>query len=219
MFTSFLESIRKYINLIAFLLIFPVLPFMVIREKFPVRESDKRKPVSPYGFHKLQAEMICDEFSQFFGIKTCSLRIFSAFGEGLEKQLFWDLSQKMRNSENGVITLFGTGNETRDFIYVKDVAKTIELIVNSKDNLEKYYNVASGIETSIREAVELFTRVMNWKGEIEFNNYSRAGDPLKWSSDIGSISNLGFAPKYTLEEGLIRYAAWIKKKTRDRASL
>ena len=46
----------------------------------PIREKDKAIPISPYGFHKLMSEKICEEFYRFFGIQTCSLRIFSAYG-------------------------------------------------------------------------------------------------------------------------------------------
>ena len=54
----------------------------------PIKESDKRNPVSPYGLHKLMAEIVCEEFYHFWGMKTCSLRIFSAYGPRLKKQLF-----------------------------------------------------------------------------------------------------------------------------------
>ena len=60
----------------------------------PITENSVCKPLFPYGFHKLQSELLLTEYYNFFGLKTCSLRVFSAYGPLLKKQLFWDLYQK-----------------------------------------------------------------------------------------------------------------------------
>ena len=65
-------------------------------KQMPVKEDARPDPLSPYGFHKLQAEQICKEFYDFYDIRTCSLRIFSVYGPGLKKQLFWDLYNKAK---------------------------------------------------------------------------------------------------------------------------
>ena len=65
-------------------------------EQLPIVESQMKNPVSPYGFHKSMAENICEEYSRFWNIQTCSLRIFSAYGPRLKKQLFWDLFHKIK---------------------------------------------------------------------------------------------------------------------------
>ena len=65
-------------------------------KQMPVKEDARPDPLSPYGFHKLQAEQICKEFYDFYNIRTCSLRIFSVYGPGLKKQLFWDLYNKAK---------------------------------------------------------------------------------------------------------------------------
>jgi len=61
-------------------------------------------------------------------VVTCSLRIFSAYGPGLKKQLFYDLYQKTKQKD--AIELLGTGNETRDFIYIDDLVIAIEKTIN-----------------------------------------------------------------------------------------
>jgi len=62
--------------------------------QLPVIEAAITNPLSPYGIHKLQSEQICREFYEFHKIPTCSLRIFSVYGPGLQKQLFWDLLKR-----------------------------------------------------------------------------------------------------------------------------
>jgi dTDP-glucose 4,6-dehydratase/UDP-glucose 4-epimerase len=86
----------------------------------PIKEDDTLQPISPYGFHKMYSEKICEEYYKLFQIKTVSLRLFSVFGENLKKQIFWDLYTKVIETNNDLITLNGEGNESRDFIYIFD---------------------------------------------------------------------------------------------------
>jgi UDP-glucose 4-epimerase len=176
----------------------------------PVKEDAVCCPVSPYGYHKRQAEVICEEFFRFFGINTCSLRIFSAYGEGLKKQLFWDLSHKATNST--AISLFGTGNESRDFIHVKDIARVIELIIQKGAFTAEYYNVANGTEAMIREVAEEFLNQLGWKGNLSFKGETRVGDPSNWRADISKIRAFGYIPEYNIPEGLKAYVKWLQEE-------
>ena len=72
------------------------------------------------------AEMICEEFHRFWGVSTCCIRIFSAYGPRLKKQILWDIANKA--IKNDIVELFGTGHETRDFIYVSDLIHLIDIV-------------------------------------------------------------------------------------------
>ena len=120
----------------------------------PVKEDTRPDPLSPYGIHKLQAEQICKEFYDFYKIQTCSLRIFSVYGTGLKKQLFWDLYNKAKTGIS--FNLFGTGNESRDFIYVLDLVKAIELVCEFSSFKAEVINIANGEEIMIKDAVSIF---------------------------------------------------------------
>jgi dTDP-glucose 4,6-dehydratase/UDP-glucose 4-epimerase len=103
----------------------------------------KNAPISPYGYHKLAAENLCKEFNDIYNIQTLIVRIFSAYGPGLKKLLFWDLHQKSLSSDK--VELFGTGEETRDFIFIDDLVKALELVMvnslyeNDIINIESVY--------------------------------------------------------------------------------
>ena len=71
----------------------------------PVKEDAALLPVSPYGLHKQMAESVLREFYTQFNISTLSLRIFSVYGPGLQKQLFWDLYRKMKTNPNEITVL------------------------------------------------------------------------------------------------------------------
>lgn len=174
----------------------------------PVREDQLCQPLSPYGFHKYQADLLCKEFTDIFSIPTCILRIFSAYGPGLRKQLFWDLYQKSRGSSR--IQLFGTGNESRDFIYIDDLVSAIERVMLQSKFDGQPINVASGQETIIKDAVSTFFQQLGWDGKYNFSDQVRAGDPTRWAADISTLTHFGFGPQVSLTEGLKRYVAWIK---------
>ena len=120
-------------------------------KNLPIRENSEIKPLSPYGFNKAMAEHICKEYFAFFGIKTCNLRVFSAYGPGLKKQIFWDIYQKFKLAKNE-IEMFGTGEETRDFIYIDDLVNAIDIIINKSPFQGECINVASGSEVNIADA-------------------------------------------------------------------
>jgi dTDP-glucose 4,6-dehydratase/UDP-glucose 4-epimerase len=174
----------------------------------PVKESAVANPLSPYGFHKLMAEKICEEFFRFFGIATCSLRIFSAYGEGLKKQLFWDLFQKTKSGTT--VSLFGTGKESRDFIYIHDLVEAIYLVAQQADLTGQAINIANGEEILIEDCVNTFYGFFDRPIQFGFKGQGRAGDPNNWVADITYLKKLGYQQQYHLSTGLKNYFEWIK---------
>lgn len=174
--------------------------------QLPVKESDRLMPISPYGQHKLMAEKICREFVEFYGLKTCSLRIFSAYGEGLKKQILWDIFNKTKKDNS--LQLYGTGAETRDFIHISDITRAVHLLSKQAAFDGEAINVANGCEVSINELVSLFTELSGWRGQIKFNGLRRAGDPVNWRADTSQINSYGYIPLVPLKDGLTRYIKW-----------
>lgn len=174
----------------------------------PVEENIPLKPMSPYGWHKMYAEQICKEYYYLYNINTINLRLFSVYGEGLRKQLFWDTYQKY--THNKQIELFGTGNETRDFIYILDLVNVINCIINKGLFNGEAVNVASGIETTICEAATIFCKAIDEKITLTFNKIVKPGDPLNWKADISILKDWGFVPEYSIEEGLNNTVKWLR---------
>lgn len=176
----------------------------------PIKEDANRKPVSPYGYHKLIAEKICEEYSRFWGIKTCCLRVFSAFGPRLKKQLFWDMYNKFVSLDS--ITLWGTGKESRDFIYIDDIVQIVQLAISHSKFNGEVVNVANGKQETIAHVAGTFVKVLKTDKPIVFNGAERKGDPINWEADISTILNWGYSQKISLEEGIKKYISWIEKK-------
>lgn len=175
----------------------------------PINESADLLPISPYGFHKTQAEMICKEFYSLFNIATCNIRPFSVYGPFQKKLLFWDLYQK--SLSNKLIELHGTGYESRDFIFIDDFLYAIECIINNAPFNNDIINIANGIEISIKESVETFIEVFDDKLEYHFNGKNIEGNPTKWKADINKLKSFGYINKFNLKEGLVKYKEWIKE--------
>jgi len=177
----------------------------------PVSENAVIQPLSPYGLHKSYSEAICREFATYFKVPAISLRVFSAYGEGLKKQLFWDLFQKIQKSVHGEIEVFGSGNESRDFIYINDLLFAVECVMDQASFMGEVLNVASGRETSVKEAVGTFVSLVDPAVTVKFSGQEKKGDPINWVADIQTLTKMGFKARYSLEDGLGRTAAWMKK--------
>lgn len=175
----------------------------------PITENSICKPLSPYGFHKLQSELLLTEYHKFFGLNTCSLRVFSAYGPRLRKQLFWDLYQKAIKSD--FISLFGTGNETRDFIYIDDLLQIIDLVIQNSPFQGSIYNVASNQEITITHAAQIFLQEFSSNKKVVFNGEVKVGDPNNWLADIETLKNYGFKPQFNLHLGIKKYAEWLRE--------
>ncbi|MES2567378.1 MAG: SDR family oxidoreductase [Bacteroidota bacterium] len=176
----------------------------------PINENSETNPLSPYGYHKMLSENLLMEYHRFFKLHTCSLRVFSAYGPGLKKQLFWDIFQKSKVVDT--IKLFGTGNESRDFIYISDLVNAVDCVIHNGSFVGETINIASGVETSVHEAASILAKALIPHKDILFSGEVKEGDPINWRADIKKLSSFGFTPSYKIEEGLLEYYNWLVKQ-------
>ncbi len=179
-------------------------------KKLPITENQTCTPVSPYGNHKYLTEQICAGYNNFYNLQVCSLRIFSAYGPGLKKQLLWDLFKKSKQTDN--ITLSGTGSETRDFIYIDDIIRCIELVMKHGEFNASVYNIANGSEIRVKQLTAMFLSALHYNGSFGFTGEQRLGDPLCWKADIEKIKALGYEQTINIETGISNYVTWLKEQ-------
>ncbi len=175
-------------------------------ENNPIEETHPLSPISPYGYHKWQSEIICKEFFEVYKIPTTILRVFSAYGAGLRRQVIWDICFKITFVEH--FMLHGTGTESRDFIHALDIAQAIECITNKSPFEGDTYNIASGQETSIKNLANNLVTALGSSKKITFNQSSPKGMPINWKADITKLLNLGFNPTLPISKGLDSFANW-----------
>jgi UDP-glucose 4-epimerase len=172
----------------------------------PISETHVPAPISPYGFHKLQAEMLCQEFTQVYGLPTASVRIFSAYGPGLRRQVLWDICQKAIMQKT--LTLDGIGQESRDFIHALDIAKAFRVIADDAPMRGEVYNLAGGQEVTISDLATMILSALESKCTPQFNGVVPSGTPLNWQADISKLQALGFTPSIPMARGVKTFANW-----------
>ncbi len=180
----------------------------------PVRTeyAETATPISPYGVHKRLSEILLKSYHDSFKIPTCSLRLFSAYGNGQKKLLMWDLYQKFQNENCNTIELFGTGNETRDFIHIIDILQQLELVIKHAPFNGESINIANGEAIKISKIGALFQNHLDSNKAIKFNNIIREGDPLHWCADISLLKDWGYKKSIGIEEGIKSYIDWNQKE-------
>jgi UDP-glucose 4-epimerase len=176
----------------------------------PVNEEEPTLPISPYGFHKLQCELLALEFARVYGLATASVRVFSAYGAGLRRQVIWDMCEKMATWKS--LELHGTGEETRDFVHAADVTRALALIAEAAPMEGEAYNIGSGKQVSIAELANMIRGMLGFKDQPRFDGIVPRGDPLHWEADITRIKSLGFSPKIELEEGIRSFVKWCREE-------
>lgn len=183
-------------------------------ETLPIDETHRPNPISPYGFHKWMCEQLCAEFSRVYHLPTSIVRIFSAYGVGLKRQVLWDMCR--RAFTQPVLRMRGTGSESRDFIHAWDVAKALLFLADETPSMADVYNLASGTETTIRELTALILATLGRALPVEFDGMTMPGNPLNWRADIRRIRRIGFSPEMTMEEGVTDYVRWCQGEVEGR---
>jgi UDP-glucose 4-epimerase len=174
----------------------------------PITENHSLMPVSPYGYHKMICETMIQEYCNIYGIKASILRIFSVYGPGLKKQILWDIYCK--SLSNADVNLFGTGEETRDFIYVRDLARAVYMLTRQSLYNCSVFNVASGNSYPIKALSKKYLSALKMDNtNVIFSGEPKRGDPEKWCAEISKLLSFGYSPRYSLEQGLTEYAEWI----------
>lgn len=180
-------------------------------QKVPISEDHPTSPISPYGLQKLVSEQYLNLFSQQFGFSVVALRLFNVFGSRQVPSSPY--SGVISNFVNAIhlgqpITIYGDGTQTRDFIYVKDVAiafaKALTLSLDTGSSL--IFNIGTGIPTSLLQLVDIFKPCFsNWQSDINFLP-ARVGDIQHSQSDISKTTFiLELTPQWTVQSAIPIY--------------
>lgn len=179
-------------------------------ETLPVTEEHPIRPLSPYGYHKRQAELICEEYASIYSVPAASVRIFSAYGSGLRRQVIWDICHRVLS--DGKLELHGTGLESRDFIHASDIARGLHLLAAKAPCTGEIYNLATGREVTIAELAARLLSALDCEAQPVFDGAATPGNPKNWRADITRIAALGFRPSVSLENGLADVAGWCRQQ-------
>jgi UDP-glucose 4-epimerase len=169
----------------------------------PKHEGMTPHPQSPYALTKCAGEHYCQIFEDIYGLPTASLRYFNVYGPRQDPESEYaavipKFAKRVRDSERPII--FGDGEQTRDFTFVKDVVQANLLAAES--DATGVFNIGRGASTSLNELANLITSIMG-KDLNTIYQESRPGDVKHSLADISRARELlGYHPKHSLRDGL-----------------
>lgn len=183
--------------------------------RFPQKEMDFPRLVSPYALTKLAGENYCKVFSHNYGLNTVSLRYFNVFGprQALDDEYAVVIPKFITcilKEESPPI--YGTGRQSRDFTYIKNVVDANLLAVRRRRFKGEVFNVANGRDYTIIELVEFLNRILRKEIKPVFLS-PRPGDVFKTRADLQNVRKyLGYRPEVDFIKGLRITADWFRKK-------
>jgi UDP-glucuronate 4-epimerase len=176
--------------------------------RFPVLEADLPQPVSPYGVTKLAAEHLCSLYASNFGVPTVSLRYFTVFGPRQRPDMaFTRFLTAVRDGRP--ITLYGSGEQIRDFTFVDDVVEANVLAATEPVPPGTVLNIAGGTNVTVNEVLSVIHSVTGRRVQVE-RHPTVDGDAWRTGGDASAARDLlGWKPKVSVEEGLARQWEYI----------
>jgi UDP-glucose 4-epimerase len=179
----------------------------------PIREDHPVEPDSPYGASKLGAEKLCLAYAKLYPQEAVCLRYFNVYGVNQRYDAYGNaipiFAHRLLRGEKVII--FGDGEQTRDFVNVRDVAAANYLAGQSR-GVSGPFNIASGTRITINRLVEMLGQVSGIRPEVE-HGPPRKGDVRDSLAEITAAQTaLGFHPSVTLEKGLAEYMEWARKE-------
>lgn len=186
----------------------------------PKREEMPPNPMSPYAVAKLAGEYYMSAFWRCYGLETVSLRYFNIFGPRQDPTSPYSgvlakfITQMLRGEQP---TIFGDGQQSRDFTYVENVVSANLLACKAPADqvAGKVINIATGSRVDLNETFRLLKKLTGYSGDVKYGS-ERAGDVKHSLADLSSAKKqLGYEPAVNFEEGLRRTVDWYRSESKS----
>jgi UDP-glucose 4-epimerase len=178
----------------------------------PVNERSLPRPISPYGAGKLAAEAYCHAFAKSYGMTTVALRFANVYGpySGHKKGAVTVFLRALH--EGRPLQIFGDGNASRDFMYVDDICRGIELGLTRDLAPGTVAHLATGVETSVLQLADACRRVVGLPDHPIELLAPRPGEvDRNFATYDYAREIMGFEPSVTLDDGLANTWDWYKR--------
>jgi UDP-glucose 4-epimerase len=176
----------------------------------PMREDAALHPLSPYGVTKLAAEHLCQLYQVNHGVPAVSLRFFTVYGPRQRPDMAFH--RFIRASLTGQpITLYGDGEQTRDFTFVDDIVAAM-VAAGGQGRPGAVYNIGGGSRVSVNDVLDRLARVTGRQLDIR-REPAQKGDMRDTFADTSRArAELGFQPSVALTDGLRAESAWLASR-------
>lgn len=171
----------------------------------PITEQSTLRPISPYGVSKMAAESYVRVFNDVFGLSTVCLRFFNVYGPRQAFSAYSNVITQFLNriQKNQDLTIFGDGDQTRDFIHAQDIVEASLQALRTDRIGGEVFNIGTGKATTITQLAELLLKVTGKTRLKVKHSEPRKGDIKYSTADISRArSKLHYSPTIALEAGL-----------------
>lgn len=177
-------------------------------DRLPIGENASLNPISPYGKNKRLIEERCQEAGVEHRLEISIVRLFSVYGRGLQKQLFWDACRKLASGD----TLFGgSGSERRDWIHIHDAVRLIDVAARQASVKVPVINGGSGKSLTVSDVLSRIGALWHLSSPITFSGKARPGDPPGYEADVSLARSLGWTPREDFDTQLMDYVWWARR--------
>ena len=179
----------------------------------PFDEAHPTMPVSPYGVSKLAAEHYCRVFYEVYGLPTVSLRYFTVYGPRMRPDLAISIfTGKMLANEP--ITVYGDGEQTRDFTYIDDIVRVNRRLLETSAADGYAMNVGGGHRITVNDLIAHLREITGSASEVVYSDKQK-GDAEHTLADTSLVGELvGYRPEVSIREGLGRFVDWYTASSR-----
>ena len=173
----------------------------------PMREDALPQPVSPYGVTKLSAEQLCYLYHVNYGVPTEAMRYFTVYGPRQRPDMaFHRFIKAALNDEP--ITLYGDGEQTRDFTFVTDAVEAT-IAAGERGVPGRAYNVGGGSRVSMNQVIEIIARLAGKRLDVRREPVQKGDMRDTYADTTLARTDLGFAPRVSLEHGIEAEYRWL----------
>lgn len=179
--------------------------------RLPIPEDHPTEPDSPYGVSKLAEEKMCLVYSKLYELETVCLRYFNVYGVNQRYDAYGNVipifAHRLLAGEP--LTIYGDGEQTRDFVNVADVAAA-NLLAAHSTGVSGAFNIGSGVSMSVNGLAAMMLEVSKTSVPVQHVE-ARKGEVRDSRADISAAHViLGYEPRIQLEEGLAEYLQWAR---------
>jgi nucleoside-diphosphate-sugar epimerase len=174
----------------------------------PMQETAAPAPLSPYGVTKLAAEHLCNLYHANHGVPCVSLRYFTVYGPRQRPDMAFNRFLRAAITSQP-ITLYGDGEQTRDFTFVADAAAATA-DAGTRGVAGRVYNIGGGSRVSVNQVLEIVQRLAGHPLEIRRESKQKGDMRDTYADTSRARADIGFSPSVSIEEGLAAEYDWLK---------
>lgn len=179
----------------------------------PIAEDHPQDPDSPYGASKLAAEKMCLVYNKLYGMRNVCLRYFNVFGVNQRYDAYGNVipifAERILRGEP--MTVFGDGEQTRDFVNARDVAAANIAAAAAGDEVAGSFNLGSGTRVTINQLTVMMQRAAGREVGVRFGPPRKGDVRDSLAATAAAQDAFGYAPDVDLQAGLDEYMAWVRE--------